>query len=50
MIHEVSDETPRLVVNLEPVGKVSKKERARGAQGLEYDETNNVRLVISYLY
>ncbi|KAI6189907.1 NAD-dependent protein deacetylase [Aphelenchoides bicaudatus] len=43
MIHEVSDEVPRLLINLESVGKVSKRERAHGVQGLSYDEADNVR-------
>lgn len=43
MIHEVSEEVPRLLINLEPVGQVSKRERAHGAQGLSYNDSGNIR-------
>jgi NAD-dependent deacetylase sirtuin 2 len=46
MIHEVSDEVPHLLINLESVGQVSKRERAHGGQGLSYNEPDNVRFVL----
>lgn len=43
MIHEVAEDVPRLLINLEEVGKVSGRDRSRGAQGLDYGEADNTR-------
>lgn len=49
MVHEVSDDIPRLLINLEPVGKVSKREKAYGGQGLQYDDSDNTRFVFNLI-
>ncbi|CAD5223746.1 unnamed protein product [Bursaphelenchus okinawaensis] len=43
MVHEVAEETPRLLINLTSAGKISKRERAQGYQGLTYEDKDNFR-------
>ncbi|CAD5232321.1 unnamed protein product [Bursaphelenchus xylophilus] len=43
MINEVSDEVPRLLINLTPAGKLSRRERTHGHSGLCYGEKDNFR-------
>ncbi|KAI6213559.1 hypothetical protein M3Y94_00164200 [Aphelenchoides besseyi] len=43
IVHEVAENCPRLLINLTEVGKISKRERAKGYQGLCYAEQDNDR-------
>ncbi|PAV82640.1 hypothetical protein WR25_26713 isoform C [Diploscapter pachys] len=43
MVHEVNDDCPRLLINMEAAGKIGSREKALGIPGLCYDSNCNKR-------